>query len=704
MPDTRWLKWDGVYWKDEGKCNWSEPAALERSTAPIELSRLDKQSKEQSALSGTINTPPGLAVRVVSVPNDFTPFEELGWVEVRFEALALVKCCLFRIYRFWSAEAPALPPEDLVYQEVLSGDQLRVLPIRAPGKNNREKLKKSAGDEIRRPGQYRGFIRRAEAKYKVRIWVSTEEDSFKEFVLDPEQRHRVLRMYSKEVERRKAGKGAYAFPKDQPDMFRLASFLDREDAELSEFKGAYDALRSSFDPKHRKGVTVHDQSETGAAWTEKDGAEINLMSEPCHEHRDYQVHLEKLPIQIESDAVTLYLDFCNRRKVQGENFSFPELGEFFNNVGRHLRAVEREFCCGLYCCLPKTVKDQFKETAELIRREFETLVAQKFPYSRSLIATQAFLAVIEWVLFYGRILPECWYYNVVPVDEAKPDYNSIPTPLNEARDMDQFKSLRQIQSSPVPFVAPEASLPKIWNFALGLRSRTRKECRKSKSPDEQYFDYWDFEILNRILKNDAVILAPSYNPLSEVFFCRTRSVPLYLAGVIDMAFITADKIRQTPVRFFEHDCFHVLDFTQAEEEKRDYQLHRGLAERFAELSPPRQPKNVYDQWQNNADKLLKEIEIIPDSKHKALVERLLFCIVHEPFNLSKSDARRPVVMEQKFLLMRLNDEEFIRGVVDRCSNRFFGKPLGEREAVENLIINARGYLKTAIKETTTDVV
>lgn len=77
-----------------------------------------------------------------------------------------------------------------------------------------------------------------------------------------------------------------------------------------------------------------------------------------------------------------------------------------------------------------------------------------------------------------------------------------------------------------------------------------------------------------------MILIASYNPLNEEFFCRTRSVPMFVGGMIETAYISADRIRMTPATFFEHDCFHVLDFTNQKDRAQQYKAFANASTRW----------------------------------------------------------------------------------------------------------------------------
>ena len=77
------------------------------------------------------------------------------------------------------------------------------------------------------------------------------------------------------------------------------------------------------------------------------------------------------------------------------------------------------------------------------------------------------------------------------------------------------------------------------------------------------------ETLNEKFANLAeVILSSSYNPLDVYFFIKIRAVPMFMVGMFDLQYLTADNIRQLPITFFEHDLFHV-DVGTA---KQQYQL------------------------------------------------------------------------------------------------------------------------------------
>jgi hypothetical protein len=138
-----------------------------------------------------------------------------------------------------------------------------------------------------------------------------------------------------------------------------------------------------------------------------------------------------------------------------------------------------------------------------------------------------------------------------------------------------------------------------------------------------------------------------------------------------------------PMRFFEHDCFHILDFTSKEPAKRNQQ-YRTLRDRIEQIEKVHKNvdrQSIYRLWDKNCRSVREQFGMLQGKKEtKRMAERLLFTILHEPTTFSpapdptESHLQNPTIPECTPMLNRLKDPRFLKVVEYRCGNGFYGEP------------------------------
>ena len=606
------------------------PVPSPRSKAAREHRRTLSASRSRYEKSGgvdfTLNDFAPIAVKIVSVPKSIKPFAEFGAIEVEIRGYEFIKSLMIRIYRNFdpATDANAVPGERMVYQEILDADGVAELPD-AEFDENKGKHKPAKAYIMRQVigggmtgsfGNYLGVAyERLHAPYKIRVWASTKNKFFDEYAFQPSG----------------AAKSRKIIKSENPSLH----YLDEDHREevrrtRNKFLALVGAPREEvhlIEPVINHIDTVHDKSniaktdksepvrfhwkeleKSNAAikrakyWTEKDENGINLTAEKCDTHPvrfllDNQIEDEAIVKIFAKDPIGVYWELRNRLDAD-ENFQFTELAEVFGNVGRHINILRRRLCCGQWSHVDEAIKNDALATLTYIENEAANLKGRSYPYNDSLIFLNSFVSVVSYVIHKAVVQQELEFYLNNDLRKAA---HPVPAPGSTAFDgylRDRRNNIDGCRST----ATSEYGMTAGHNFASKTQSRPFFDVLggyfsylKTKEGIAEWMDYKTRQI-------GKAILLPSYNPLDAYFFVQIRAVPMYLVGMLDMQYLNADGIRQIPVGFFEHDCFHVASPNSSGGGTQQWRtLYRRLTHVIDASAPPNKltERMVYDRWQAN---------------------------------------------------------------------------------------------------------
>jgi hypothetical protein len=593
-----------------------------------------------------------LTTKVVSVPSAIDPFNEFAGIEIQIGRLVRVESMLLRIYRNYDPATDngrEIPKERLVYQEVLDKKAVQALLQSPPGPSASQKniggYSPEATTLLREKRLFNnGYVCRAHAPYKVRVWVSSSLDTF----------------------------AAYA----DPTRAAWKDLAPRAEA----FEFARDRGPAATDDPHptlKENQDVHDQANFGgraaaSSWTGVDNAGVNLLQQPCPVHdasfiaRNRQLSERFIFERFRDQPVKTYLDLYRRAAASADgNFGYPELDDTFENIRRHINRIRQRICCGRDSAIGAEIKIQINRHLDLLEQDVEKLFNQVYPYHDSLRFVAKFMEMVDWITYHTRTVPELRHYQLMGKGEDEREWT-----LNIRRLFEELARLRNLRdglnySTQLRLFTTE-SLADIYN-AAGGKSLWQK-CR----------------LMPALNKRDLVVL-PSYNPLDEVFFVKIRQVPMFVVGLIDLEYLIADSHRYSPFEFFSHDAFHI--FSNQDEGEKTPQLWRSLFNRASELDPKNgfgdaaQRERLIRQWDAYATHIQSLLAqgTQQGADFQRALEILLFCVFHEPIDTGTSTSKAsfsPAIMEPASAQTRLAAPSFVEKIEERARNQWFG-PLSQ---------------------------
>jgi hypothetical protein len=715
--------------KELEKDEWWKDSAASKETAITGGSVLiSRKSKERKGLSATLNTTKSIAVKIVSAPKFIAPFAEYAAIKLEIKEFENVKSLMFRIYRNFDAktDSVSIAGDLIVYQEVLDYKAIRALTDQGPddnkGSHHKAKayiLRQMTGGGMN--GSFGNFIGAAyeklHAPYKIRVWISTEKDAFKQYTReynDEKQlppRHKIdqgiyyLQKKTLEEIRDRRKKSLDASEQEQkalnvsePDVNNLTTVHDKSNLEV---KDKSEAVNDQW----AKLIKMNSALKRSKYWTEKDESGINLIEEACKEHnltfiRINQIQTEQFPIRFSENPVGTYLELRKRLDEKGENFSFHELFEVFQNVKRHMNLIKRRLCCGQWSHVKKSVRDDsisFMENE--ILPPLTKLESRQFPYDDSIHFLNCFMFFFSFIVHKAVVRPELDFYSSFGLQEKKSPGTDITYTKYLIRRRNNIDGCHSPASSEYGFSADHpldnSENPADFFKAEGTSVFGYPKMKETISGKMKE---------NKNRKIAKPIILPSYNPLDAYFFVKIRAVPMFMVGMLDMQYLNADGIRQIPIGFFEHDLFHVD--TGRGIQQWDTLYHR-LCKIIDENSnkSPLSEEQVYRLWQANIKALerclagfkdsaptFKEGEKQKSAKQFAL-EFLLFFLLHEPADsaaikrqllikdssIEDSSAgeqarlmAQPVVPEPAFIKNRLDSSVLLKIIEDKTNKDFFG--------------------------------
>ena len=626
------------------------------ATPPAKNVDVSRSHRERSDFGLTLNVAAPLAVKIVSTPDLISPFSQFGAIKIEINRFEQVKSLMIRIYRNFDPQTDenAVPGERMVYQEILDDKAIAALTDKDFKHNIGEHHKAKAyimrqvvgGGMNGSFGSYIGVSYESlHAPYKIRVWVSAKDKFFEKYAYKPTA-NAPSRKISKsdephlhyldddkrtEVRRRRkvslADTGAVqdVFHLIEPDINHVDTVHDKSNIVKSD---ASDPIRLYWNDLSNSNTAL----KRSKFWTKKDGDEINLIGKTCPQHNarflvDNLIEEEIFPKLFAGDPVEIYWDLRTRLDNEGENFRYPELKEVFANVSRHMNIIQRRLCCGQWSSIDKAVRSDALSFIDKIASAPDDLKAAGFPYEKCLIFLNSFISFVSYVVHKAVVQYELDFYinfdlqaNIQPpFDRSNNNFSNYAFYLRDRRNnIDGCRSTAQ----------SEYGMQDGHHFNKGNKSEPffdilgRKDSYlKIKDAVDAWMDY-------KTRKIAKVILVPSYNALDAYFFVRIRAVPMYLIGMLDMQYLNADGIRQIPVGFFEHDCFHVTTPDTGTQQWRT--LYKRLCEVIdASVAPKLTEKAVYDRWQVNIKTIHQMVNAYTDNKKKTL-GFLLFWLLHEP--------------------------------------------------------------------------
>jgi len=628
----------------------SGKAASERRKLDVSRSRRERSG----GVDLTLNSASALAIKIVSAPDSLSPFAEFAAIELEIRGFELMRSLMIRIYRNFDpkTDANAIPGARMVYQEILDSDAIESLPEKgvAENKGSHHPAKAYIMRQVIGGGMNGGFgnylgvaYERLHAPYKVRVWASTKDKFFEKYAFTPTGSTKSRKISKSDVpslhyledkpreEVRRRRKVALAntgtvqdeFHLIEPDINHVDSVHDKSNivkADKSE------AIRFYW----------HEIEKSNAAlarpkyWTKADQHQINLIAHPCPTHNsrfliDNQIEMEMLPNIFVKNPVEVYWELRGRLDRDGENFKYTELSEVFANVERHINIIKRRLCCGQWSHVGDNIKSDALSTIDFIETRAQGLKSGSFPYNDSLIFLNSFMSFFSYVVHKAVVQDELKFYETCDLQKG-----NQPRLTDLARFPDYLRDRRNNIDGCRSPAQSEYGMLQGHHFHNSIQSRpffdvlgTVFSYLKVKEGVDSFMDY-------SVRKIGKVILLPSYNPLDAYFFVKIRAVPMYMVGMLDMQYLGADGIRQIPIGFFEHDCFHV-----ASPRSGGTQQWRTLYKRLCELIDASAPpvrlteRQVYDKWQDNV-KMIDQIMAVNGGNKRETLGFLLFWLLHEP--------------------------------------------------------------------------
>lgn len=630
-----------------------EPEGLRRMF--INLSR---RTNTGSGYSASINRATPLAVKVVSVPAAFEPFENFAGINVSIKGYKRVKSLLLRIYRNCDPDEDeiAVPGEKMIYQEILDEKAVRSLS----GKEIEDNIgtHHPAKAFIMRQeigGGFSGFLRqylgsfyeKLHASYRVRVWVSTIAGAFDQYAFVPSPNMPKSRQRAVEHEnlhylntdhieqiRRERGQQLAAAAGQPGGAYRI-------EPEINYMETVHDRSNRLRRDESEEGVIKRNWSrlrDWNAAlgvdryWTTGNDLETNLIDELCPDHTagymsQNALKEEAIVNTFANDPVTVYIELRERLDADGVNFSYPELLEVFQNIKRHINLVKRRLCCGQWRHVDDAVRNDVVPFMDnTVLPDLEALIEDGFPYENSMLFCQKFMSFFSHIVHEALVKPELSFYDEVNIGDGPGETYEFWVRDRRNR-IDSCKSLTgsEVGQTEGHYYGRTSGNYRMNDAVTSYIAKNYGDCYpmlKSKVAGVQDE--------RRLAKP---ILLPSYNPLDPHFFVKIRSVPMYAVGMLDMQYLNADGIRQIPIGFFEHDMFHVAMPNRGTQQWMtlharlrqilDADEHVGRVFLFDE-------ETIYKKWQGNIEKIDAEIERQGAKNDQEALAFLFFWVLHEP--------------------------------------------------------------------------
>ena len=667
---------------------WWQPQAQneliqETEVIGVDLSR--SRIGRANSFDFTLHSATSIAVKVVSTPDEFSRFSEYAAIQLQIEGFETVKKLLFQIYKEFDGDPDTIEVDakKLVYQEILDLDGISKLPSEGPPDGNKGAHRDAKAFITKQMigGGMTGFFgnyidsafERIHAPYKVVVWISNDENEFEESD-EPETQNEG----TGEADHRPGTVGIHDV-EAQESFRKIRTSLIKGEGTSNPLFGLAPELTELVTVHDRSNIRNGEEGEEGLRtswsdftdknplllqpqyWTEENADRINLIGQQCEHHdneflKRNEIQPEEFPNKFRDDSLETYRNLRERLEHEGENFKYPELSEVFHNVGRHVNIIKRRLCCGQWNQIDEELKENIVSFLdEQIDPKIGELLANQCPNDDSMIFFNSFMFFFSFVVHKAVVRPELDFFETFGLQENQApndsnEYNEYlrnrrnkidgnlsdaqceygfynKHPFDGSNNSAEFFTADGFNSQGYPYmknkIASNTSMTPVTNLVNALfepGNRIGRDKRKRK-----------FEAKYANLAK--VILVPSYNPLDVFFFVEIRAVPMFMVGMFDLQYLTADGIRQIPIGFYEHDLFHVNTGQGTQQHPTLLKRLCSTIQDSAGSENPMTEFDVYERWQRNLANVIRHIGQRRGDQHFTL-GFLYFFILHEPMGLS----------------------------------------------------------------------
>ncbi|MEP6903997.1 MAG: hypothetical protein ABJA66_19895, partial [Actinomycetota bacterium] len=388
-------------------------------------------------------------------------------------------------------------------------------------------------------------------------------------------------------------------------------------------------------------------------WTSEDKLGVNMMEQPCQIHTDqFRAKNQMLADDFggnifPNNPVKTYLSMWRHRSREGKNpdFPYPEIRFCLENIRRHINRMEHRLCCGEYC---HQLDDRFKNIGECFKILLEDLVNLEkgnFPYEKCMIFLPKFVHVLEWITYFTITRPEIYFYEIADYDNV---FRAISGKRGESKGREERAKYRAQFNKSVT----------AWKDGIEAYKRAGNSCGCMAC-----------QRIALSLKNSEIILVPTYEELSFVYFTKIRPVPMFAIGLIDLPYLLADGFEYSPYEFFAHDLFHTVGQSGGGK-----QLSQTICETVKEFEKKKIDREIlFNIWNENTQILINTIRTARNEHEAKALAILLFVVLHEPAQDLENDYNfSPALPEPKTIYSRLSDAKFMPKFLTKANEFFFG--------------------------------
>ena len=248
----------------------------------------------------------------------------------------------------------------------------------------------------------------------------------------------------------------------------------------------------------------------------------------------------KNELQDPDRSLAWYKTETGRRKEAEENdrpYTLPQLKPTLQNMRAFIAHLQgnQHFSEPLDACASQALAKVDSWAQELLDLGV--------PYKRTVILTLIFSTLYD-LLVQQRILE--------PLEQQQPELTKDRLVMPSLVRFAFLLTQQQSQSPSVTSIKPETVVSCHW-YGFNPEGPDEKDCLFS----------WETrlymtEFLAELLDNKAVWLYPSWEELDVDDFCRFGHLPVYPLGLITTYAANADGAMHSPLRFMQHDVFHIF--------------------------------------------------------------------------------------------------------------------------------------------------
>ncbi|MEZ4712469.1 MAG: hypothetical protein R3A44_35100 [Caldilineaceae bacterium] len=469
----------------------------------------------------------------------------------------------------------------------------------------------------------------------------------------------------------------------------------------------FDAIRNDNTQRAEQQTVLESLDQSLERWLrDYDGARRDA-AEDLHDAVRAQLALRTDAIQpdpavaeLANNSYLKYTQLIDRRRdhqriaPNDHNFPFPEIADTLANMQAHIDDIKRRVVYGqedppnqdsgrvqIHANVSARLKAEILEgpTLDKLSRDMEALKARGYPYKETLLLINKFMKMVDYITFRAKSQPELespayqteLRANNIDLKQIRPGrgaYGDVFTRVLNHRRNDKFGTDASMTSA-IPFYKEQVTLEDIYNGAYNSDPNSTDvnvggtgiyRFEQSSIPG----DPTQKDRVAWLIDNPEIILFPSYQPLDEKFFVQIRGVPVYMVGMLNIEYLNADNIRQSPAGFFEHDLFHIIGFTDQDKQQFDTLKEHAAAWQADGYSE----EDVFNFWSRNWQNLETRIEQIGDPILKDALYKVLFMAIHEPI----ANHSPPSVLETDALTARITPPVFLQALTRRIERGEFG--------------------------------